>query len=213
MIERKLYLYIMKQVAEELPSGLEEGSEEDAASFMQRFEDFIKFGYELNNPEECQVEIWSAMGRIRANLTDDEWARLAEVISDQGDIQLIRVTMFGKPMLETGWFNNAPPENAAIFMDLPTSVLKGVVKGIVEVCREQDLELIKSLRGQAPGTATISDSFKRLFDEIIEDEIEEAVSDFRQELMAEVTAAQFVPWGPPTGQPAEGGEPHGRADK
>lgn len=206
MMDRGLYLYVMKQLAEDLPTGLDEETEESWWTFKQRFEDFIKIGYELLS-DECEVEIWSTMDAIRANLDDDQWAQLTSVLSDKGEIQLIRISLFGKPLLETGRFFNAPDENALLFGNLPRPVLKGVTKGILQVIREQELNVVEAFKGRAGGKVDVSDDFASLFNEVLDDEIEETVSEFRQSLMAEVTAAQFTPWGPPTGNPVQkGGE-------
>ena len=209
-MDRGLYLYIMKQLAEDLPDGLSDQDDpEDMAKFGQRFEEMLKIGYELNDPESCDVEIYSAMPEIRAVLDDDQWAALLNVISDKGDIQLIRIKLFGEPLIETGRFHKCPPDNALLFMQLPQAILKGVVKGLVQLVRDHDMGVIDAYRGHGPGKVDVDDAFAQLLHEVLDDEIEEAVSDFRQSLMAEVTAASFVPWGPPSTlphQPPGGGE-------
>jgi len=211
-MDRGLYLYIMKQLAEDLPDGLSDRDDpEDIAKFGQRFEEMLKIGYELNDPESCDVEIYSAMPEIRAVLDDDQWAALLNVISDKGDIQLIRIKLFGEPLIETGRFHKCPPDNALLFMQLPSAILKGVVKGLVQGVRDNGLGIIDAYRGTGniKGKVDVDDTFAQLLREVLDDEIEETVSEFRQSLMAEVSVAQFTPWGPPSTlphQPPGGGE-------
>ena len=207
-MDRGLYLYVMKQLAEDLPSGLSDDNDPAQLEvFGKRFEELLKIGYELNDPESCGVEIYSALPEIRAALDDVQWAALLGVISDEGDIQLVRVKLFGEPLIETGRFHKCPSENAAAFMELPQATLKGVVKGLVQVVRDHDMNVIDAYRGNGPGKVDVDDAFAALLHEVLDDEIEEVVTEFRQSLMAEVTAAQFTPWGPPsTGtQPPPGG--------
>jgi len=209
-MDRGLYLYVMKSLAEELPHGLTDDYDpEQMELFGERFEEFIKIGYELNDPESCEVEIYSAMPEIRAVLDDDQWAALLGVISDEGDIQLIRISLFGSPLMETVRIHTCPTENAAAFMDLPQAILKGVVKGLIQVVRDHDMNVIDAYRGNGPGKVDVNGVFADLLHEVLDEEIEEVVSEFRQSLMAEVTAAQFTPWGPPSTlphQPPGGGE-------
>ena len=201
-MDRGLYLYVMKSLAEDMPSGLsDEDDPEQLEVFGKRFEELLKIGYELNDPESCEVEIYSAMPEIRAALDDEQWAALLEVITDEGDIQIIRIKLFGEPLIETGRFHKCPTENTAAFMDLPQAILKGVVKGLVKVVRDRDLNVVDAYMGRSPGKVDVNDVFSALLHEILDDEIEEAVTEFRQSLMAEVTAAQFTPWGPPSTLP------------
>lgn len=209
-MDRSLYMYVMKQLFEDLPDGLDDADRpEDVAEFGRRLEELIKIGYELTDPESCTVEIYSATQDIKDCLTDEQWAALLKIITDKGDVQLIRISLFGQPLLETGRFHHCPPENAILFMGLPQPILKGVVKGLVQTARDNDLGVIDAYRGHAPGRVDVNDTFAALLAEVLDDEIEEAVSDFRQSLMAEVTAASFTPWGPPAGPPTDlpgGGE-------
>ena len=201
-MDRSLYLYVMKELFKDLPAGLsDEHDLAQLAVFGERFEELLKIGYELNDPESCEVEIYSAMPEIRKVLDDEQWAALLEIISDKGEIQIIRIKLFGHLLMETGRFHKCPPENADIFMDLPSAILKGVVKGLVQVVRDHDLTVIDAYRGHAPGKVDVGDTFAQLLHEVLDDEIEEVVSEFRESLMAEVTAAQFTPWGPPSALP------------
>ena len=198
MIDRSLYMFIMKQLAEELPDGLDDRADAaQAAEFFRRFEEYIKISYEMQDPESSTVDIYSAMGNIRAVLDDNQWAQLHAVIGD-AEIELIRLNMFGKPMLETGRFDGIPESKMPQFHALPRPVIKGVVKGIVETIREHELGVLEAVQGRIDGNVTVDDAFSALLTEVLNDEIDDAVADFRESLMNEVTAAHFVPWGPPT---------------
>lgn len=210
MMDKTMYVEVIKQLLQEVPDGLDEESDESAEKFAERMNSVLELSWFFQT-DDCVVEVFDSMPNIRKHLDDEQWAELTDILTADGKIEVYRISVLGQPILEAGRFYNAPLGNAGRFRNLPKAALKGITRGLVETIRDAGLNIVEAYTGRdTGGKIDVDDSFAGLLREVLDDEIEDAVADFRQSLMAEVTAAHFAPaWGPPTGgpvQPPGGGE-------
>lgn len=129
--------------------------------------------------------------------------------------KLMKVMVADEVYIEIGEMVDAngdsPTEEMVKFLeDAGTDFHRAFAKATIRLMRKHGMAQGNSKAERGP----LAETFRMVLKEVIEDEIEEEVDSFRQSLMAEVTAANFVPWGPPKGGeqhdlPAPGGDQHG----
>lgn len=172
-----------------------ESEENTLRAWDQSITGFIEM---IHHAEYFEVDITDEL----RTMMGEHWQFLVDTGIER--FKLMKVSVNGKPYIEIGEMTSSTGESpteaqAKRLYDAPDGFAKAFAKATVRLMRKHGMAQGNEKKSGGP----LSETFRMVLDEVIQDEIDEKVDSFRQSLADEVTAAHFAPWSPP-----KGGEAH-----